>query len=231
MRRTSRSAAASGWRWPSSPRTAGGSSHRSRRALAISSSGRSRTSIPRTTCSTCTPGLSRSGGGTAAPTDPGWRDTINLVPGERVEILIPFRDFAGQSVFHCHIAEHGDAGMMGIIEVRGAGQRARRGAVPRLRNGDLPLRVMAASSTSGRPASASGAISPRSRSSRISRARVSARARGQRLPARDADLGRRVRRETGRHRVAAVASSIQFSTAARRASSSLARATPGTRIR
>jgi FtsP/CotA-like multicopper oxidase with cupredoxin domain len=46
-----------------------------------------------------------------------WRDTINLEPGERVEILIPFRDFAGRSVFHCHIAEHGDAGMMGIVEV------------------------------------------------------------------------------------------------------------------
>ena len=57
--------------------------------------------------------------------DPGWRDTINLVPGERVELLIPFRDFTGRSVFHCHIAEHGDAGMMGIIEVRGpGGQRA-----------------------------------------------------------------------------------------------------------
>jgi FtsP/CotA-like multicopper oxidase with cupredoxin domain len=53
--------------------------------------------------------------------DPGWRDTINLVPGDRVEILIPFRDFAGRSVFHCHIAEHGDAGMMGIIEVRAPG--------------------------------------------------------------------------------------------------------------
>lgn len=46
-----------------------------------------------------------------------WRDTINLEPGERVELLIPFRDFAGKSVFHCHIAEHGDAGMMGIVEV------------------------------------------------------------------------------------------------------------------
>ncbi len=46
-----------------------------------------------------------------------WRDTINLEPGERVEILIPFRDFAGKSVFHCHIAEHGDAGMMGVVEV------------------------------------------------------------------------------------------------------------------
>jgi FtsP/CotA-like multicopper oxidase with cupredoxin domain len=48
---------------------------------------------------------------------PAWRDTINLRPGERVEILIPFRDFAGKAVFHCHIAEHGDAGMMSIVEV------------------------------------------------------------------------------------------------------------------
>jgi FtsP/CotA-like multicopper oxidase with cupredoxin domain len=54
-----------------------------------------------------------------AAAEPGWRDTINLVPGERVELLVPFRDFTGKSVFHCHIAEHGDAGMMGIIEVRG----------------------------------------------------------------------------------------------------------------
>ena len=60
-----------------------------------------------------------------AAAEPGWRDTINLMPGERVELLVPFRDFAGKSVFHCHIAEHGDAGMMGIIEVRGpGGQRA-----------------------------------------------------------------------------------------------------------
>jgi FtsP/CotA-like multicopper oxidase with cupredoxin domain len=60
--------------------------------------------------------------------DPAWRDTINLVPGERVEILIPFRDFAGKSVFHCHIAEHGDAGMMGIIDVRAPGSE--RSAAP-----------------------------------------------------------------------------------------------------
>ena len=50
-----------------------------------------------------------------------WRDTINLRPAERVEILIPFREIAGRSLFHCHIAEHGDAGMMGIVEVRAAG--------------------------------------------------------------------------------------------------------------
>ena len=33
-----------------------------------------------------------------------WRDTINLRPAERVELLIPFRDIAGKSLFHCHIA-------------------------------------------------------------------------------------------------------------------------------
>ena len=59
-----------------------------------------------------------------------WQDTINLVPGERAEILIPLRDFGGKSVFHCHIAEHGDAGMMGIIEVRQPGEE--RAALPDL---------------------------------------------------------------------------------------------------
>jgi FtsP/CotA-like multicopper oxidase with cupredoxin domain len=53
----------------------------------------------------------------AEPPYPAWRDTINLTPGERVELLVPFRRHAGRSVFHCHIAEHGDAGMMGIVEV------------------------------------------------------------------------------------------------------------------
>lgn len=72
-------------------------------------------------------------------TDPGWRDTINLVPGERVEILIPFRDIAGRSVFHCHIAEHGDAGMMGIIEVRGSG--GERAAAPYLDYGSAICRA------------------------------------------------------------------------------------------
>ena len=48
---------------------------------------------------------------------PLWRDTVNLRPAERVELLIPFRDIEGKSLFHCHIAEHGDAGMMAIVEV------------------------------------------------------------------------------------------------------------------
>jgi FtsP/CotA-like multicopper oxidase with cupredoxin domain len=55
-----------------------------------------------------------------------WHDTVNLRPGEVVELLVPFVRETGRSVFHCHVAEHGDRGMMGNIEVR-EGDRA---AVP-----------------------------------------------------------------------------------------------------
>jgi FtsP/CotA-like multicopper oxidase with cupredoxin domain len=58
--------------------------------------------------------LSRNG---RPPRFPAWRDTINLRPGDRVELLVPFQDFTGRTVYHCHIAEHGDIGMIGVIEV------------------------------------------------------------------------------------------------------------------
>ncbi len=47
-------------------------------------------------------------------------DTVNLRPGEVVEIDIPFVRESGRTVYHCHIAEHGDRGMMGTIEVEPA---------------------------------------------------------------------------------------------------------------
>jgi FtsP/CotA-like multicopper oxidase with cupredoxin domain len=46
-----------------------------------------------------------------------WRDMVNLRPGDALELLVPLRSFAGKSVYHCHIAEHGDKGMMATIEV------------------------------------------------------------------------------------------------------------------
>jgi FtsP/CotA-like multicopper oxidase with cupredoxin domain len=46
-----------------------------------------------------------------------WRDNINLPGKEKVRIAIPFRDIIGRTVFHCHISEHEDRGMMGVIEV------------------------------------------------------------------------------------------------------------------
>ncbi len=48
---------------------------------------------------------------------PAWRDTIVVRPGDRIDILIPFGDYRGRSLYHCHIAEHGDSGMMATFRV------------------------------------------------------------------------------------------------------------------
>jgi FtsP/CotA-like multicopper oxidase with cupredoxin domain len=51
-------------------------------------------------------------------TVPAWKDTI-IVPkmGGRVTMLVPVNDFTGKTVFHCHIVEHEDIGMMGIWDI------------------------------------------------------------------------------------------------------------------
>jgi FtsP/CotA-like multicopper oxidase with cupredoxin domain len=46
-----------------------------------------------------------------------WRDTVLVRRGETVRIRIPFRDFAGKTVYHCHILDHEDLGMMGNLEI------------------------------------------------------------------------------------------------------------------
>lgn len=47
----------------------------------------------------------------------GWHDTVNLPSGKIVKIRIPFEDIKGTTVYHCHILDHEDAGMMGIVKV------------------------------------------------------------------------------------------------------------------
>ena len=56
-------------------------------------------------------------GGQALPR-PEWRDVVNIPAQGRVKVRVAFRDFAGRSVYHCHILDHEDLGMMGVIEVR-----------------------------------------------------------------------------------------------------------------
>ena len=46
----------------------------------------------------------------------GWKDTFNLNPGEEVEVLVKF-DHLGVSMYHCHILEHEETGMMGQFKV------------------------------------------------------------------------------------------------------------------
>lgn len=44
--------------------------------------------------------------------DNGWKDTVLVMPGEKVTILKPFNDFKGIFMYHCHNLEHEDMGMM-----------------------------------------------------------------------------------------------------------------------
>jgi len=45
-----------------------------------------------------------------------WKDTVNVPAGESLDILVEFTS-PGKWMFHCHIAEHIEAGMMTTIEV------------------------------------------------------------------------------------------------------------------
>lgn len=45
-------------------------------------------------------------------TDDGLKDVILVMPGERVRALMKFEDYTGLYLYHCHILEHEDLGMM-----------------------------------------------------------------------------------------------------------------------
>ncbi|MEO8839002.1 MAG: multicopper oxidase domain-containing protein, partial [Herbaspirillum sp.] len=44
--------------------------------------------------------------------DEGWKDTVLVMPGERVQILLRFADYPGLFLYHCHMLEHEDSGLM-----------------------------------------------------------------------------------------------------------------------
>jgi len=46
-----------------------------------------------------------------------WKDTVNIPKHETVRIIVRYDDNPGKWMFHCHILDHEDHGMMGILEV------------------------------------------------------------------------------------------------------------------
>ncbi|NOY72032.1 MAG: multicopper oxidase domain-containing protein, partial [Gammaproteobacteria bacterium] len=62
--------------------------------------------------------LSRNGVD-ASGTDLGWKDTVLVAPGQTVKLVGKFDPSIsyGKYMYHCHILEHEDNGMMGIFEV------------------------------------------------------------------------------------------------------------------
>ncbi|MDX1675153.1 MAG: multicopper oxidase family protein [Longimicrobiales bacterium] len=47
-----------------------------------------------------------------------WEDTVNVPKHGWVRLIVRFDDYPGKWMFHCHILDHEDAGMMGVFEVR-----------------------------------------------------------------------------------------------------------------
>jgi len=57
------------------------------------------------------------GGRTTLAPGPTWKDTVNVVRGGIVRFLVR-QDMPGLRLYHCHILEHEERGMMGTLNVR-----------------------------------------------------------------------------------------------------------------
>ncbi|HVV45629.1 MAG TPA: multicopper oxidase family protein [Bryobacteraceae bacterium] len=58
-----------------------------------------------------------SHGGPPGRWDAGWKDTIDMEPGQATSIAMRFSGYRGKYVFHCHNLEHEDMAMMANMEV------------------------------------------------------------------------------------------------------------------
>lgn len=47
--------------------------------------------------------------------EPVWLDVVNVPARSQVKVRVAFEDFGGRTVYHCHILDHEDRGMMGIV--------------------------------------------------------------------------------------------------------------------
>lgn len=50
--------------------------------------------------------------------DPSWQDVVNVPALSRVKVRVAFDNFPGRAVYHCHILDHEDNGMMGVVDAR-----------------------------------------------------------------------------------------------------------------
>lgn len=47
-----------------------------------------------------------------------WKDVVNVPRHQTARFIVRYDDYAGKWMFHCHILDHEDHGMMGVLEVR-----------------------------------------------------------------------------------------------------------------
>ncbi len=60
--------------------------------------------------------VSAPGSDPAGP--PDWRDVVIVPAHGQVIVRVPVRDLGGRTVYHCHILDHEDLGMMGVVDAR-----------------------------------------------------------------------------------------------------------------
>ena len=49
--------------------------------------------------------------------NPYWADTLTIPPGGSITFRVRFKDFDGAFVWHCHVLEHEDLGMMQLVTI------------------------------------------------------------------------------------------------------------------
>jgi FtsP/CotA-like multicopper oxidase with cupredoxin domain len=47
-----------------------------------------------------------------------WEDTVNVPGFETARFIVRYDNYPGKWMFHCHILDHEDQGMMGVLEVK-----------------------------------------------------------------------------------------------------------------
>jgi FtsP/CotA-like multicopper oxidase with cupredoxin domain len=48
---------------------------------------------------------------------PAWEDTVNVPKAQTLRFIVRYDNYPGKRMFHCHIMDHEDYGMMGMFEV------------------------------------------------------------------------------------------------------------------
>ena len=46
-----------------------------------------------------------------------WKDVVNVPKHETAKFIVRYENYTGKWMFHCHILDHEDHGMMGVLEV------------------------------------------------------------------------------------------------------------------
>jgi FtsP/CotA-like multicopper oxidase with cupredoxin domain len=51
-----------------------------------------------------------------------WKDTVSVPFKETVSFVVRFDERAGSWMFHCHILDHADGGLMGTLQLSATGE-------------------------------------------------------------------------------------------------------------